>query len=176
MREDSIANSPGLCYHCDNSIPVGSEVTVIKTADGGYYRMHKACADKEDDRTMTFRDYLNEQLEDPEFREFWEARNEAIFRHTVGTMTLSDMPLTQEDEDRIRYILENPEELDAMVDALIQKHQVTDLYEAARKMPPGEAMRMAQSAETDEERKFWAFIADMNLQRAQKEAIENNLF
>ena len=46
MRKDSISDGPGLCYHCDDSIPVGSEVSVLRPYTGGYYRMHKECADR----------------------------------------------------------------------------------------------------------------------------------
>lgn len=53
---------------------------------------------------------------------------------------------------------------------------VQELYEVARNIPPSEAMRAVQKAETDEERRFYGFIAEMNLQRAQKAAIEQNLF
>lgn len=50
------------------------------------------------------------------------------------------------------------------------------IYELARSVELSQAMRLVQRAETDEERRFWAYIAEMNLQRAQKEAIKNNLF
>lgn len=50
------------------------------------------------------------------------------------------------------------------------------LYEAAKNLDPAKAMRLVQQAQNDEERKFYAFIADMNLQRSQKEVIERNLF
>lgn len=50
------------------------------------------------------------------------------------------------------------------------------MYEAARNISPGTAMRFATEAESEEERFFWAYICNMNLQRAQKKAIENNLF
>lgn len=50
------------------------------------------------------------------------------------------------------------------------------MYEAARNISPGIAMRFATEAESEEERFFWAYICNMNLQRAQKKAIENNLF
>jgi len=35
---------------------------------------------------------------------------------------------------------------------------------------------MVQKADSDEERRFWAFIAEMNLQRAQKDVIKENKF
>lgn len=36
---------------------------------------------------------------------------------------------------------------------------------------PGEALQMVRNAKSDEERNFFAYIADMNLQRAQWEYI-----
>lgn len=53
---------------------------------------------------------------------------------------------------------------------------IQELYELAREILPSAAMRAVQAAETDEERRFYGFIAEMNLQRAQKIAIEKNLF
>ena len=70
-----------------------------------------------------FQKYLAEQLKDPEIRELWEARRELIVRQTSGSMALSGMDLTEEDKDRIRYLIEHPEEEEAMLDALIQKHK-----------------------------------------------------
>lgn len=46
LRKDSISDGPGLCHRCDHPIPVGSEVSVLRSYGGGYYRMHKECADK----------------------------------------------------------------------------------------------------------------------------------
>ncbi len=48
------------------------------------------------------------------------------------------------------------------------------LYETARGMLPGEALQMARNADTDEERNFFAYISDMNLQRAQWEYINSS--
>jgi len=45
-RRDFTASTPGLCYHCDYSIPVGSKASLLRSGDGGYYRMHRTCADK----------------------------------------------------------------------------------------------------------------------------------
>lgn len=47
------------------------------------------------------------------------------------------------------------------------------LYQLARGIPPFEALDMARHAESREERNFYAFISDMNLQRAQWEYIRN---
>lgn len=74
-----------------------------------------------------FQKYLAEQLKDPEFRELWEARREMIVRQTSGSMALSGMELTEEDHDRIRYLIEHPDEMDAMLDALVRKHTVKSM-------------------------------------------------
>lgn len=70
-----------------------------------------------------FQKYLTEQLKDPEFRALWTARNERIVRQTAGSMALSGMPLTEEDKARILYLCEHPDEMDAMLEELIQKHK-----------------------------------------------------
>lgn len=71
-----------------------------------------------------FQEYLSEQLKDPEFRQLWEARRERIVRQTAGSMALSGLDLTEEDKDRIRYLIDHPDEMDAMLEELIQKHTV----------------------------------------------------
>ena len=53
---------------------------------------------------------------------------------------------------------------------------IQEIYKVAREIDPAAAMRAVQCAETDEERQFYAYIADMNLQRAQKAVIEAHLF
>ena len=50
------------------------------------------------------------------------------------------------------------------------------LYQEARKIEPAVALKLVQAAQSDEERYFYAHIHNMNLQRAQKLAIERNLF
>ena len=50
------------------------------------------------------------------------------------------------------------------------------LYEMAVKLDPVEAMRLANKSKTHEERCFYVYIVNMNLQRKQKEVIEKNLF
>lgn len=49
--------------------------------------------------------------------------------------------------------------------------ELKQLYETARAVLQGEALQMVRNAECDEERNFFAYIADMNLQRAQWEYI-----
>lgn len=73
-----------------------------------------------------FKTFLHEQLQDPEFRRFWEARNEMILQRTAGCMALSEMELTEEDKTRILRLLERPDELDAMLEELIQRHTQKD--------------------------------------------------
>lgn len=53
---------------------------------------------------------------------------------------------------------------------------IQEIYAAVLQVTPHEAMRAVQKAETDEERGFYAYVADMALQRAQKAVIEANLF
>ena len=57
-----------------------------------------------------------------------------------------------------------------------QENELAKLYAAAKRIQPSVAMRLAQQAKTQEERFFYARIAEMNLQRRQKETIEKNLF
>ena len=47
-------------------------------------------------------------------------------------------------------------------------------YLKAKNIPPGIALQVALMAESDEERNFFAYIADMNLQRLQWEAIRQD--
>ena len=60
--------------------------------------------------------------------------------------------------------------------SLNEEAKLRGLYELARKIAPAAAMRLVRQTQDDEERRFYAFIAEMNLQRAQKIAIKNNLF
>ena len=71
-----------------------------------------------------FKTFLNEQLQDPQFRQWWEARLDLLVRQVDGNMTLSDMPLDEEDKARIRYVAEHPDEFDAILDQLIREHAV----------------------------------------------------
>lgn len=72
--------------------------------------------------------------------------------------------------------IKEAEESSGKSDNMSNKEELKKLYEAAKNLDPGNIMRCINQAESDEERKFLAFIADMNLQRAQKQAIERNLF
>ena len=47
------------------------------------------------------------------------------------------------------------------------------LYQIARSIPPFVALDAARHAESQEERNFYAFISDMNLQRKQWEYIRS---
>ncbi len=54
--------------------------------------------------------------------------------------------------------------------------ELKDLYRIAKDIDPTNALNLIRQAESEEERNFFAYIADMNLQRKQKEAIEKNVF
>jgi len=56
------------------------------------------------------------------------------------------------------------------------KNELKALYQVAKEIPFGEAMKLATEAKGEEERKFYGYIMKMNLQRNQKKAIERNLF
>ena len=45
------------------------------------------------------------------------------------------------------------------------------LYEQAREISHSDALNLIRQAQSEEERNFWAYIADMNLQRAQQQLI-----
>lgn len=47
------------------------------------------------------------------------------------------------------------------------------LYKNARQITPGHALELTRQAKSDEERNFFAYIGDMNLQRAQWHYIRN---
>lgn len=51
-----------------------------------------------------------------------------------------------------------------------------DLYEKAKAMEPQELIKYIKEAKSDEERIFYASIANLELQRRHKEVIEKNLF
>lgn len=55
-------------------------------------------------------------------KELREAHREQLVRQTAGSMALSGLDLTEEDKDRIRYLVDHPNEKDAMLEELIQKH------------------------------------------------------
>lgn len=77
-------------------------------------------------------------------------------------------------QDRLKVIAEDRVRLLRALEPVPSALQ--ELYEVARNIAPSEAMRAVQAAETDEARAFYGYIAQMNLQRAQKVAIEKNLF
>ena len=57
-----------------------------------------------------------------------------------------------------------------------QSMTIQEIYKVAREIDLASAMRAVQCAETKQKRQFYAFIADINLQRAQKAVIEAYLF
>lgn len=56
------------------------------------------------------------------------------------------------------------------------ENEPKSLYEIAREVSAADSLHMMRNAKTDEEMRFWAYVHNMNLQRAQKIAIENNVF
>ena len=50
------------------------------------------------------------------------------------------------------------------------------IYDRLRSLSSGTTMDLVRQAQTEEERRFWAYVLNMNLQRNQKIAIENNWF
>ena len=58
----------------------------------------------------------------------------------------------------------------------IEENKAKKLYEVAVGLDPSTLLRLVQRSNSDEERKFFAQIADMNLQRVQKQVIEEKLF
>ena len=71
-----------------------------------------------------FKTFLQEQLQDPEFRELWKARNGMIFQRPECNMALSEMEITEKEMDGILRLLEEPEMLDAKMEELICRHIV----------------------------------------------------
>ena len=61
-------------------------------------------------------------------------------------------------------------------DGMSDKSSLKDLYNKAKNIGYTDALGLARQAESDEERNFFAFVADMNLQREQRKAIERNVF
>lgn len=57
----------------------------------------------------------------------------------------------------------------------MNESKLKQLYETARTVLPGEALQMVRNAECDEERNFFAYISDMNLQRTQWEYINKKV-
>lgn len=58
-REDSIAEESGLCYQCDNSIAVGSDITTI-----GPIRMHRCCVEDYFD-SLAYEEAMAEHRKNP---------------------------------------------------------------------------------------------------------------
>lgn len=61
-------------------------------------------------------------------------------------------------------------------DDMTKNVESKEFYETAKKLGHANALNLARNADSEEERNFFAFIANMNLQREQKKAIERNAF
>ena len=57
-----------------------------------------------------------------------------------------------------------------------EKDSYKNIYQIAKNIDPVNALNLIRDAQSEEERNFFAYIADMNLQRKQKMAIERNVF
>lgn len=68
------------------------------------------------------------------------------------------------------------EEISKRNEAMTDYEKLKNMYETAKEIEPHKAMHMIMDAKTDEERKFYTYIHDMNLQREQKKVVERNLF
>ena len=56
------------------------------------------------------------------------------------------------------------------------KLEAKEIYALARIIDPTELIRAIGHADSAEERRFYAYVSDMNMQRVQKEVIRKNLF
>lgn len=54
--------------------------------------------------------------------------------------------------------------------------ELRQLYEVARDLDADTLLRLILQAESQEERSFWTFLLNTNLQRGQKAAIEQHRF
>lgn len=61
-------------------------------------------------------------------------------------------------------------------DGMSDKSSLKDLYNKVKNIGYADALGLARQAESDEERNFFTYIADMSLQREQKKAVERNVF
>lgn len=78
--------------------------------------------------------------------------------------------------ENLEFIIEDAERRAEVGKNMTDKSELKTLYHTAQKIAPGNALDYIRNAKTDEERNFYAYIADMNLQREQKKAIERNSF
>ena len=56
------------------------------------------------------------------------------------------------------------------------EYDLKAMYDEAKKLGHSKALELARNADSEEECRFYTFIANMNLQREQKKAIDNNRF
>lgn len=71
-----------------------------------------------------FQNFLQEQLQDPEFRRWWETKNELLVRQSNGKLSLSEMMLDEEEKSRILFAMQHPEEFELILDQIIHEHIV----------------------------------------------------
>ena len=58
---------------------------------------------------------------------------------------------------------------------VIQAAEEISLYQAAASIDPARALDLIRGAQSEEERNFYAYVADMNLQRRQRAQIGDEL-
>lgn len=73
-----------------------------------------------------FRNYLKEQQQDPVFRRAWEARTAMMLRKGACIENLYDANLTNEELERIEYLVEHPEEAEAILQEYAQDDDSED--------------------------------------------------
>lgn len=52
----------------------------------------------------------------------------------------------------------------------------SDIYKEIKKLTPDDTLQLVLESETEEEKSFYEVVGDFLLQKAQKEAIERNVF
>lgn len=71
---------------------------------------------------MQFRDFLKEQLEkEPEFKQFWLARNAMFFGHPAEAISLAEMDLSSSERGRVKQQIESPE-FENRLDELLEEY------------------------------------------------------
>jgi len=155
-----------LCYHCSAPIEAGADVVKLTASDGDIYILHPECAKKAlfAERGMRMkRDSVNIKRFVRSLRYAMEslAGEAKCYRYE------HDPEYTEIKED-LKFCLRELEEGEEFAGKL--------LFKNARNISHPTALNLIRQAKTEEERNFWAYVADMNMQRCQKEVIDKGLF
>ena len=78
--------------------------------------------------------------------------------------------------DTLDVTIKNAETRAERNESMSDNSELKNLYNIAKKIGHANALNLARHAESQEERNFFAYIADMNLQRKQKQVVERNIF